>query len=192
MLPGRLEKEKEKYRGAKNRNVLIGELNVHIVLLTEFAAIAPDGRRQTKILQLGGVEFVGQRLNINGDFGTVTPDPSIFGEPPPFDPRFACSSSMERSASLWQMSSCSSLAIRLQFFFLSFDQFAADSLQRLLCQLLVCDVSRRTNKAGKRAVLVNPRRSDIQHPSVHPIVPPKPIFLRRTLAAAPTHVCAPL
>jgi hypothetical protein len=44
------------------------------MLLREFATVTPDSRCQTKILQLRGVEFVGQRLNIDRDFGTVAPD----------------------------------------------------------------------------------------------------------------------
>ena len=63
------------------------------------------------------------------------------------------------------------------FFFLSFDEFATDFLQRFLGQFLVCDVDRRTNKPGKRAIPVHARRGDIEHPSVHSIPAAKPVFL---------------
>ena len=120
---------------------------------------------------------MGQRLNIHRDFGTVAPDFVKLR-------RAAC---IRPPIRLFQFHGeerkpLADVVVQFSgypgaFFLLSFDQLATHFLQRFLCQLLVCDVGRRADKAGKRAIPVPPRRRDIQHPAVHSIPAAKPVFL---------------
>jgi hypothetical protein len=66
--------------------------------------------------------------------------------------RSACSSSIDKSASLWQMSSCSSLAIRLRSFSCAAINLTTHLLQGLLRKFLVGDIDRRTDKSGKGSI----------------------------------------
>ena len=53
------------------------------------------------------------------------------------------------------------------FFFLRFDQSAADIFEGFPCQLLIGHVDRGANKSCKQAFSIEPRRHDIQHPPIN-------------------------
>src|SRR5215472_1682983 len=181
------EERKRHLAWQRVRYIFVHKLHRHIALLRNFPTEAPDGCDQTEIVENGGMQLVRQRLNVTCKIGALLPDllqlisnrqVALWARRPLH--RFL---NLERDHS----KPLTNIVVQLpgkppSLPLLCLDQLPTHLLQRLLGQLLIGDVTRRTDVAAKGTIGVESRYAIIENPAIFSIMSAEAILHLKKLA----------